>query len=74
MICLSGIITVVIMCLIVNFIINAFSLSLRPFNPKRGVFTIIESFWFSKERLMVLILLIGVFFGVSNFSIGKRSE
>ena len=35
---------------------NAFSLSLRPFDPKRNVVTIAESFWFNKECLMLLIL------------------
>ena len=48
---LSGVITYSI----VDFIIHAFSSSLRPFDPKRGVSTIIESFWFNKERLMLII-------------------
>ena len=39
----------------VESIINAFSLLLRPFDPKRRVSTIIESFWFNKERLMLII-------------------
>ena len=42
----------VIMYLIVVSVINAFSLSMRLIDPKRNVSTIIESFWFNKERLM----------------------
>ena len=41
----------VIMYLIVVSVINAFSLSMRLIDPKRNVSTIIESFWFNKERL-----------------------
>ena len=47
--------SVVIIYLIVDFIIHAFSSSFRLFDPKRRVSTIIESFWFNKERLMLLI-------------------
>ena len=46
---------------IVDSIIHAFSSSLRPFDPKKTVSTIIESFWFNKERLMLLIFSKGVF-------------
>ena len=42
----------VIMYLIVVSVINAFSLLMRLIDPKRNVSTIIESFWFNKERLM----------------------
>ena len=41
---------------LIDSIINVFSSSLRPFDTKRKVSTIIESFWFSKERSMLLIL------------------
>ena len=47
--------SVVIMYSIVDSIINGFSLSLRPFYPKRNVSTIVASFWFGKERLMLLL-------------------
>ena len=36
----------------VDSIVNTFSSSLRRFDRKREVSTIIESFWFNKERLM----------------------
>ena len=38
---------------IVDSIIDAFSLSLIPFDPKRRVCSITESCWFNKERLML---------------------
>ena len=47
--------SVVIIYLIADFIIHAFSSSFRPFDPRRRVYTIIESFWFNKEQLMLLI-------------------
>ena len=40
---------------VVDSVIHAFSSSFRPVDPKRRVSTIIESFWFNKERLMLLI-------------------
>ena len=46
---------------IVDSIINTFSLSLRPFNPKRNVSTTVAYFWFNKERLTLLILSKRVF-------------
>ena len=39
--------SVVIKYSIVDSIINAFSSSLLPFDPRRRVSTIIESFWFN---------------------------
>ena len=54
-------ISVVIMYLIVDSIVSAFSTSLGPFNQKRKVSAIIESFWLSKKRLMLLILSETVF-------------
>ena len=39
---------------IVDSIIHAFSSSFRPVDPKRRFSTIIELFWFNKERLMLL--------------------
>ena len=47
--------SVVIIYLIADFIMHAFSSSFRPFDPRRRVSTIIESFWFNKEQLMLLI-------------------
>ena len=47
--------SVVIKYSIVDSIINAFSWPLQPFNPKRRASTIIESFWFNKAHLMLLI-------------------
>ena len=52
---------VVIIYSIFDSIIQAFSSSLRPFDPKRRVSTIIESFWFNKERLMLIIFSKRVF-------------
>ena len=52
----------VIMYSIIGSIINVFSSSLKPFDTKKKVSTIIESFWFNKERLMLLILSKRVFF------------
>ena len=43
-------------------IIDAFSLSLRPFYSNRNVSTIAASFWFCKERSMLLILSKKFFF------------
>ena len=54
-------ISVAIMYSIVDSIINAFSSSLRQFDPKRRVSTIIESFSFHKERLRLLLLSTRVF-------------
>ena len=53
--------SVVIIYSIVDSIIHAFSSSLRPFDSKRRVSTIIESFWFNKEGLMLLIFSKRVF-------------
>ena len=44
--------SVVIIYSTVNSIGKAFSPSFKPFDPKRRVSTIIESFWFNKEPLM----------------------
>ena len=44
--------SVVMIYSIVDSIIKAFSSSFKPFDPKRRVSTIIESFWFNKEPLM----------------------
>ena len=38
---------------IVDSIIHAFSSSCKPVNPTKRVSTIIESFWFNKERFDV---------------------
>ena len=46
---------VVIIYSIIDSIIHASSSSFSPFDPKRRVSTIIESFRFNKERLMLLI-------------------
>ena len=46
---------------IVDSIIHEFSSSFRPFDSKSRVSTIIESFWFNKERLMLLIFSKRVF-------------
>ena len=59
---------------IVDSIINSFSSSLRPFDPKRKVSTIIESFWFNKQRLILLIFRKEFFFHLSNLSSGVRNE
>ena len=48
--------SVIITYSIVDSIINSFSSSLRPFDPKRRVSTIIKKFWFNKEHFMLLIL------------------
>ena len=53
--------SVVIIYSIVDSIIKAFSLSFKPFDPKRRVSTIIESFWFNKELLMQRIFSKRVF-------------
>ena len=53
--------SLVIMYSIVDSIINAFFASLRPFDPKRNVSTVVESFRFNKERLMLLTLSKRVF-------------
>ena len=47
---------VVIMNSIVDSIINVFSSSLKPFDPKSNVSAIVESSWFNKQRLTLLIL------------------
>ena len=47
---------------IIDSIIHAFSSSLRLFDPERRVSTIIESFGFNKERLMLLFFSKIVFF------------
>ena len=47
---------VVIIYSIFDSVINAFSSSSRLFDRKHDVSTIAKSFWFSKERLMLLIL------------------
>ena len=39
---------------IVDSIIHSFSSQLRPFDPKRRVSTLTESFWVTKERLLFL--------------------
>ena len=64
--------SVVMMYLIVDSIINAFSLSLRPFYPKRNVSTIVASL-FNQKRLMLLIRK-RFFFDLSDLSSGERSE
>ena len=51
----------VIIYSIVDSIIHAFSSSFRTVDPKRGVSTIIESFWFNKERLKLLVFSKKVF-------------
>ena len=48
--------SVIITYSIVDSIINSFSSSLRPFDTKRRVSTIIKKFWFNKEHFMLLIL------------------
>ena len=53
--------SVVIIYSIVYSIIDAFFSSFRPFDPERRVSTIIEPFWFKKERLMSLIFSKRVF-------------
>ena len=59
----------------VDSFINAFPCSMRPFDPKMNVSTTITSFWFNKERLMLLIFVKkGFFFDLSNLSVGKGSE
>ena len=65
--------SVVIMYSIIDSIINVFSSSLKPFDTKKKVSTIIESFWFNKERLMLLILSKSFFLDLSNLSSGERS-
>ena len=65
--------SVVIIYSIFDCIINAFSSSLRPFDPKRRVSSIIESLWFNKERLMLLVLSKRVF-DLSDLSSGENSE
>ena len=58
---------------IIDSIINVFSSSLKPIDTKKKVSTIIESFWFNKERLMLLILSKSFFLDLSNLSSGERS-
>lgn len=53
--------SVVIMHLMDHSVINVFSSSLRLFDPERRVSTIIESFGFNKERLMLLFFSKRVF-------------
>ena len=45
-----------IMYSLLDSITSVFSFSLRPFDPKRNVSTIVTSFWFNKERLVLLTL------------------
>ena len=45
-----------IMYSLLDSITSVFPFSLRPFDPKRNVSTIVASFWFNKERLMLLTL------------------
>ena len=52
--------SVVVIYSIVGSIIHVFSSSFMPFDPKE-FFTIIESFRFSKNRLMLLIFSTRVF-------------
>ena len=44
----------VIIYSIVDSIIHAFSSSMGPFDPKKRVFTTIESFWYNEEHLMLI--------------------
>ena len=44
----------VIIYSIVDSIIHAFSSSMRPFDPKKRVFTTLESFWYNEEHLMLI--------------------
>ena len=53
--------SVVIIHSIADSVVNTFSLSLGPFDSKRNVSTIVASFWFDKESLMLLILSKRVF-------------
>ena len=53
--------SVIIMYSIVDSTFNAVSLSYWPFDPKRNVSTIVESFWFNEKPLMLLILLRRIF-------------
>ena len=53
--------SVVIIYSIADSIIPVFSSLLRPFDPKRRVSTIIESFSLNKERLILLIFSKRVF-------------
>ena len=68
--------SMVIIYSIVDSIIHAFSLSFRPFDPKKRLSTITESFWFNKERLMLRLNVFQkeFFFDLSNLSSGERSE
>ena len=67
--------SVVIIYSIVDSIIHAFSSSLRPFDSKRRVSTIIESFWFNKEGLMLPFFFSKrVLIDLFNLSSGERSE
>ena len=52
---------VVIMYSLVDSIINSFSFSLRPFDPKRNVLTVAASICFNNKRLMALIISKRVF-------------
>ena len=64
----------VIIYSIVDSVIHAFSSSFRAVDLKRRVSTIIESFWFNKERLMLLIFSKKYFFfDLSNLRSGERS-
>ena len=53
--------SVVIIYSVVDSTTNAFFLSLRPFDPKRNVSTIVASYWINKMLLL----------DVSNFIIEK---
>ena len=61
--------SVVITYSIVDLLFAAFSSSLRPFDPKRNVFTIVESFLSNRECLMLL-----TFFDLSNLSGEKEVD
>ena len=46
---------------------HAFSWSFRPVHPKRGVSTELESFWFNRKRLMLLMFSKRVFLWFESF-------
>ena len=62
----------VIIYSIVDSIIHSFSSQLRPFDPKRRVSTLTESFWVTKERLLFLFFQKEFFFDLSDLSGGER--
>ena len=66
--------SVVEIYLVVDSIINTFRSLLRPFSPKSRVSTLIESFWFKKERLILLIFFQNLFFfDLCNLSSREKS-